>query len=404
MMEAAQSAAHKGTVDPDLVVSSGNQVLAADIEAPRIFPAMAEMIVRARKSVALELFHWETGTDASRVLLQALRRLEQKQVGCAQPVAVRILVNDHRLRGGRDKAGLERDIQELDLDPRRVRVYTAAHSHTGLGVHHSKLLVIDGQELFLTGANVQEAYDFNNTWYDRGFHFKGPVAHAGRSEFDEAWDKCGGQPSAAAFGPVPAAPRAGDVAMLTASRPANGYLMASGQGYPTDQMFLAAFQLAQQRISVQSPNLNEPAVIDALVDAALRGVHVRIVLSKGFNKWAERVPGLGGANVDTVKLLKDRLARRGLFRWPMGGTLEVRWYSHDGLEPVEGGTDHASHCKYTSIDGSVFCCGSSNMDSFSATYAREFNSVVDSRQETVRADHLFYRVWRRSRPCYRWPH
>jgi phosphatidylserine/phosphatidylglycerophosphate/cardiolipin synthase-like enzyme len=124
---------------------------------------------------------------------------------------------------------------------------------------------------------------------------------------------------------------------------------------------------------MQTPNLNDDAAKTALIAAVQRGVLVDIVLAKGFNDSTEIAPGQGGTNVDNVAQLYDALAGVP----DICHRLRIRWYSRDGLRPIEGNGLYASHEKYTSVDDQVVIVGTANMDTQSWNNSRETNVLVD---------------------------
>ncbi|MEW5740100.1 MAG: phospholipase D-like domain-containing protein [Myxococcota bacterium] len=172
---------------------------------------------------------------------------------------------------------------------------------------------------------------------------------------------------------------------------------------PQNQAVLTALARARRVIKLESPNLNDPAVKQALLDAAERGVTVQVVLSLGFNSFAERatvldqlgargaqLPGpvkalldgisAGGSNEDTLQDLYARLSPGARER------LQIRWNSPDGKRPSWVQEPGASHTKYLTVDGQLALVGSANMDVISLRVAKEVNVVVDSAATTAALD------------------
>jgi phosphatidylserine/phosphatidylglycerophosphate/cardiolipin synthase-like enzyme len=374
----------------------GNQARAIPFEGADIFPAMADRIAEARQTVDLQVFLWESGSDPALAILDGLRRLAENRPSQGPAVIVRILVNHHYLINPAGKQGLDRDVAALRLDPWRVRVQTATHSHGGLGFHHSKILVVDGRHAMVTGANVQHQYDFNRTWYDRAFLLEGPIARELRGDFDDAWrESLRLPPSPRRNGPPTGTAGA---AMRIVGRPAQGWLFLPSSTTSQEQAFLAAIDNAQRRIWIQTPNLNERRIVASLVRAVRRRVRVRLILSKGFNRFAEGLPGQNGCNEDTVHRIAQELRRSGLSAVEIPRWLDVRWYSHDGRLPIEGGGAHASHAKYASFDGQIAIVGSTNLDTLSFLHSRETNVVVEDPATAQAWDRQFDTVFERSIP------
>jgi len=76
---------------------------------------------------------------------------------------------------------------------------------------------------------------------------------------------------------------------------------------PQAAAFLTAVASATRIIRLQSPNLNEPAMIDALVAAVRRGVEVDLLVSKSHEQSGESLPGRGGPNDATLETMVDTL-------------------------------------------------------------------------------------------------
>jgi phosphatidylserine/phosphatidylglycerophosphate/cardiolipin synthase-like enzyme len=82
--------------------------------------------------------------------------------------------------------------------------------------------------------------------------------------------------------------------MIVAGRRGSRWPFGNSTHNLQDQAFLVAIRHAQRRIRIQTPNLNDDAVREAIIHAAQRGVTVQLVLSKGFNAVTESLPGQGG--------------------------------------------------------------------------------------------------------------
>ena len=154
---------------------------------------------------------------------------------------------------------------------------------------------------------------------------------------------------------------------------------------PQDLGLLAAIGASQRVIRIMSPNLNDDAVKDALLDALARGVTVQLVLSRGFNEKAENLPNQGGGNQANA----DELYARALQRVGEDAAcerLQIRWYVDPDLGLVDGNGEGAAHLKYTSFDDQLVVVGSTNMDTQSWNFSGEANVAIDDRATTTRYD------------------
>ena len=397
-------------------------------EGPEIFAAMADLIAGAEQEVDLQTWRWDPGAGPEIAVLGGIHRLADRLASegpRAQPVEIRLLLNVIPSTDQHLFPKLSASLEAMKLDPKRVHVTLARFAATLLGANHVKGLVVDGSKVLVSGANMSsDFFDEGNRYWDVGYRFEGAVARGLRKDFAAAWSKgdewrCGsgglstdsdpGQRDRCAVGydfpwtklaPLPAVD-------TTASDAATAELCApilvvghnaralpfptSENDSPQAQAFLTAVNGATRILRLQSPNLNEPAMIDAIVRAVQRGVEVDLLLSKQHEQTGESLPGRGGSNDDTLKKMMDTLGASAC------KGLHVRWFSRDGRAPVESKGAPSSHVKYLAIDDQVTIMGSANQDVQSWRNSREVNVVVDGADlaKTYR-DAVFAPVWARS--------
>lgn len=398
--------ADEGTVDPDLILTRHNYV------TPRVFttgPTMLEekreldaLFARAEYEIGYQTWDWQAGDLAADSILGAIKNLErvraeQKRQG--EPVVVRILVNVMPFRSASYVPDIAKSIGALDLDPSLVRVELGAWRHTLLGANHSKHVVIDGSEAVLTGANTNDNYAPAPSNLDAGFHLAGEAALALRSDFVDAWshadrwicgprsprwirrgkrrvrENCYGDTD-----PIPDLPAwrgvVGDVPVLAVSHRAHGWPWHRSYEHPLAQAFIAGVYGAHDHVHIMTPNLNDPVMRSAIVSAVRRGRSVDVIVSKKFEAFAQSLPTRGGTNARNVERLYDALAEAGVEN-PCE-RLDIRWFSRDGVHPVEKSAGPpASHTKYMSIDSQVAIVGSANQDIQSYHNSREVDAVID---------------------------
>ena len=336
-----------------------------------------------------------------------------------------------------DCAALARqDVSDLHLDPRYVQAEVLTFAHKLAGSNHAKSIVADGQVAQVTGANAQHFNDRAIGWYDLGFVVAGDVARALRQdlingilraregteqdvddrlgqtekkELSRALARAAGVPYERPFETIFPLERVfspeqavSGVGIALLSRNAEGSValdlpfaslffgQASGPNNNTQNRgFQAAFYGARRVIRLQTPNLNDDAVIRALAQAARRGVRLELLLSRKFNCKQENLPGQGGQNARGILRLRQAIGPGAL------GRLDVRWFSvldsagnprvvvdnPDGQLPAD--RPQNSHAKFLSIDGALSIVGSANMDTQSWNHARELNLAIDSPEVTL---------------------
>jgi phosphatidylserine/phosphatidylglycerophosphate/cardiolipin synthase-like enzyme len=397
----------RNTVPVDAMVRLHNRAADALLTGPEIFPTMAEQIAKAEAEVDIAMFVYDY-SDAYDELTDAFARLQARQIerGATEPVVVRIVVDAMKVvaNTGADMAARVFDgISRLELDPNYVQVMIATYEHLTLGNLHTKTVVIDGKTAMLGGANVQSQHDYADPWMDSFYLLEGGAAQTLLADFDHAWNKAnqwvcardaddelhcqkwdgapGAWHAAAVLQPDWDAMGLGEACIPTIAlnRVAWGGFNNNIDN-PQDQGVLAAMGAAEHHIYVQTPNLNDDAVRDAIIAALQRGVEVSIVLSMGFNDGPMNL--LGGTNEEVV----DDLLRRAQQEAPNGAdALQFRWYSQDGAHPVDG-KQGASHLKYMSIDGQMAIVGSMNMDTIAWNHSRETNLAIDHEGVTAMWD------------------
>jgi phosphatidylserine/phosphatidylglycerophosphate/cardiolipin synthase-like enzyme len=394
-------------------------------EGPEIFAVMADLIAGADREVNLQTWRWDPGGGPEKAVLGGIQRLADRLAGAgarSSPVEIRLLLNVIPSTDGKLFEKLSVSLEKMALDPTRVHVTLARFSANLLGANHVKGLVVDGARVLVSGANMSsDFWDEGARYWDVGYRFDGAVARGLRKDFAVAWAKgdewrCGSRGLSTEaetrdrcqgdldfpwrdLGPLPAIDTtASDDAVkdlctpiLVVGHDARALPFPTAENdSPQARAFLTAVNGAKRIIRAQSPNLNEPAMIDALVAAVRRGVEVDLVLSKEHEQTGESLPGRGGPNDATLKKMDEALGAGGR------KGLHVRWFSRDGRAPVESKGAPSSHVKYLSVDDQVTMMGSANLDVQSWRNSREVNVVVDGADlaKTYR-DAVFAPVWAR---------
>lgn len=392
-MRADQS---RNTVGEDVMIGLHNRAADPLLTGPEIFPAMAERIASAEHEVDIAMFVFNY-SDAYDDVVAGVAELEARRraAGAEQPVIVRIVVDAMKafVNAPEDMALRAFDgIAQLELDPDYVQVMIATYEHLAFGNLHTKTVVVDGRLAMLGGANIQRQHDYDAPWMDAFFTLEGEAAQTLLADFDHAWNKSrqwvcereGGENRCVRWDDAPPAwhpaavlePDLSDVAERCVPTIALNRTAWGGPNNnidnPQDQGVLALFDAAETHIRIQTPNLNDDAVRDALVRALARGVEIQIVLSMGFNDAPMNF--LGGTNEEVAADLHRRAGKEAA---QFADRLQIRWYSRDGQNPIDGNVPGASHLKYVSIDGRVAVVGSMNMDTIAWNHSRETNLAID---------------------------
>ena len=387
------------------------------LRGPEIFPSMAELIARAEYNVDFQTYVWENDTDPANSILDGLRRLGER-IHRERPqgpaVRVRILIDVTGLGFASKLSTIPRTFAKLaalQLDPNAVEVQLGYYYHLAFGNLHVKTVVADGRAAIITGANPQAHHNYADPWNDAGFRVDGEIAIALTADFNDAWrrghrwtcgaredqelSQCSEKPTVESVAVVSMPELASAcLPIFVVGRKASGNPLSNSVDNPQDQAFLGAFRSAQHTIRMLTPNLNDDAAKAGLVAAAVRGVRVEIVLSKEFNDGSENLPGQGGTNEKNAAALYEALAAQLPDPALRCARLEIRWYSLDGVTPIEGNGLYASHSKYLSIDSAAAIVGTANMDTQSWNNSREVNLLVDDEATTRSWDEqVFAPAW-----------
>lgn len=294
------------------------------LENGAFFDAMFEEIRAAACSVHFETFLWKDGALGTH-LVDAL--VERRRAG----VVVRVLVD----ADGGKKMGeaASRRLREAGC---RLEMHHPRHVRN-IGVFndrdHRKLVVVDGKVALVGGHCIVDGWlckgrECDNV-RDLGVRLRGPIVHAVQAAFSENWVEDTGElfVGDAVFPPLD---RMGDVAVHVAS------IKPEGSPPAVKILHHLAVCIARQRIRIQNPYfLPDSEAIDALCDAAKRGVDVRVM-----------VPSAEASDMPMVQHAAHRN-----FHLLLAGGVRIFEYQKCLL-----------HQKVMTVDGAWSAIGSSNFD------------------------------------------
>ena len=269
---------------PDTAFVPGNR-LELLVDGPATHKAMNAAIAAARDHVNLETYILEEGEVADR-----LAALLEKKV--AQGVKVSVLY---------DRVGSLKTPKEFFERLEKAGIRTCAFNPVRKvskvnNRDHRKILVVDGRVAFTGGVNVSEAYASSSFttrrrseseakkakegWRDTQVRVEGPVVAQFQRSFLDAWmlQDCGAVPEAKYFPKV--GPRGGKRARLVKADPDTREAEMYGE-------LLGAIGRAKQRVWLAFGYfVPDPRTKSALMDAARRGVDVRLMLPGFSDFWA----------------------------------------------------------------------------------------------------------------------
>jgi cardiolipin synthase A/B len=223
---------------------------------------------------------------------------------------------------------------------------------------HRKLLIVDGETAFLGGINISSVYSSGSSlggsagpvdpatgWRDTDIQVEGPVVGEFEKLFIQTWDKQKGKPLARRDASVVIQPRGKDIVRAIGSTPDDPYSLI----YLT---LISAITNAEKQVYITNAYfVPDPQLVKALVDAAGRGVDVRLILPSQSDSSAAYHAGRS----HYAQLLEAG----------------VRIYERRGS---------LLHGKTAIVDGVWSCVGSSNLDWRSALDNDEVNAVIVGRE------------------------
>jgi cardiolipin synthase len=219
---------------------------------------------------------------------------------------------------------------------------------------HRKLLIIDGQTVFLGGINISSVYSGSSShrqpkaspdgelpWRDTDLQIDGPVAAEFQKLFLETWQAQKGEPLAPRNYLPPLQPQGKEVVRAIGSSPDDEFSLI----YVT---LLSAINAAETEVWLTNAYfVPDPQLLAALKAAAARGVDVRVV-----------VPG----STDSALVFH-------------AGRSYYDQLLQDGVIIFER-RDALMHAKTAVIDGVWSTVGSTNLDWRSFLHNQEVNAVV----------------------------
>ena len=389
------------------------------VDGPNLFTAAKNMIALADHEVDMALYQWELDADAVRLIGEGLISAQQRRSD-VDPLLVRIIVDDvEELSLGRPINQLY-DSQKLwvqmglDLSKVHIQLGTCPRFSFISANLHDKLIVVDASRVLVTGANVQPVHNPPTPWHDSATLLQGAVGQSALAAFEHTWindayhwecqpeglsndcdkrDSHYPQPSRP-WMPAFGASKPGDIPVLAVGRKKE-VPPADNTNNPQDIAWLTVMRLATSYIHIESPNLNDDAFRDAVVDAVNRGVTVQLIAALGFNQTLSDLPSQGGDNVEVMGDLRHRTGNSDRF--------QVRWYrySASAVDPIHGNGPRANHTKYMSVDGRVAVVGSGNMETPAWNWSHEFNVLIDDPTITAALEStLFVPDWNKSLGSY----
>ena len=329
----------------------GNKVTLLQ-DGPATYSAMFAAIRAAKDHINIESYIIEEG-DVGRQFADAL--LERRAAGVQVNVIYDSVGAFTTSKAFFDRLTLA-GAQVVEFNP--VNPLNAKKSWAPGHRDHRKLLVVDGAIAFLGGINISSVYSSGSSigrserpvdpatgWRDTDVQIEGPVVAEFEKLFRQTWDKQHGKPLAQKADAQPAPPRGNDIVRAIGSTPDDAFSLI----YLT---VVSAITNAEKQVYITNAYfVPDPQLLKALIDAARRGVDVRLILPSQSDSAAAFHAG---------RSYYDRLLEAGVKIYERRGSL--------------------LHVKTAIVDGVWSCVGSSNLDWRSALDNDEVNAVIVGRE------------------------
>ncbi|MCP5536209.1 MAG: cardiolipin synthase B [Akkermansiaceae bacterium] len=311
------------------------------VNGHQIYPAMLDAIRSAKKTVTFETYAFVNGTVAYNFVNAFC---ERARAGVKVHVILDVI-------GGKDMG--KENVKRMHAAGVDVKLYHPFRISNPLQFNirdHRKIMVVDGKVGFSGGCGIGDDWKGNahtsDNWRENHYRITGPVVAQLQQGFNDNWVKCGGRQLA---GPdyFPPLRRTGDIrAQAFNSAPED-------QLFTIPHLYRQAFASARKSIIIENSYvyLDQP-MMDAILDARQRGVHVELILAwEHTDSWPVRYLSI----YQYHKLLKA------------------------GVHIYEYKTSMI-HCKVMVIDGLFTAIGSANIDPRSLYINDESNVNVISRK------------------------
>lgn len=306
-------------------------------------PEIAAAIEGAKESIDVHLFVAEGNAPTRKIfdLLEAKAR-EGKQV--------RVSLDGYGTRSYNPHT----DAWMAGLRAAGVEVYLRPAPPLRDHLDHRKIWVIDGRVAYIGGMNLGESY--HSKWHDQQTRVEGPAVGPIERLFERAFSARSGaksrfEPGKRAPARAPTEKESGRGADATA---AQTHLVFHDGGRADENIkfaYLRAIRTAAESIRVASPYFTDKDVVDALCDAARRGVKVELMLPREIDQRFM---------LDAARILYKDLLAAG-----------VEIYEH---------TERMVHLKVAVFDDRAATVGSSNLDARSLEFNDEANLFVDDKE------------------------
>lgn len=323
-------------------VEAGESSVSIFTSGEELFEAMIAAIDDARESVKLETYIWK-GDETGQRFMDAVNRAAERgvRVWISYDGFANLVVSPRFYRQFHPAVQVYRM-------PAFTRPYwRGIVRHTGF--NHSKILVVDHEVGFVGGYNIGD--DYAHHWRDTHVRQVGPAVWGLDHSIATVWN-AGHAPEERMEWHTP---DSWNQAVTVASN------LPIQLVYPVRRVYLEAIERARDHIYINTPYfIPDQQILEALKDAARRGVDVQVMLPK-----------------DSNHVVADWVSR-GFYAEMLEAGITVLLYRASMI-----------HAKTATVDGEWGTVGTANIDRLSLGYNYETNLSVVGAEFAARMEEIF---------------
>lgn len=349
-----------------------------------MFQKAAHLIRHAHQEVLIAFYKFEMDSEAATLILSALRELKTRAEEQKKVINVYFLLNSR----GTLAELVYRANATVDFTMFNNSDYFKFHFNRqvtlAMGSLHNKMIIVDGKSALLLSGDPQLANNKDKHQIESAVFLHDNICKVIRQDYITLWHSIppeAGEPQQIADLSVESRTAAltysGDypqysIPCLYLSKHANGNPFALTTFFsPFKLAVMHAITHARESIKIITPNLNDPEICEAIVNACKRKVKTCIVIGKHHNDRTEVF--WGGTNFESVTGMMAKLTAEQLYYF------HVKWATTFERRVTKHGETHTIHSKFACIDDELVFIGSSPLDTQAMKYSREADVVFEDK-------------------------
>ncbi|MDR3476870.1 MAG: phospholipase D-like domain-containing protein [Gammaproteobacteria bacterium] len=318
------------------------------VRATEIFPRVKKLIEETEKELLICLYKFHNESSSAKEILSGIKNLKKKADKNYQKISVYILIACAPID--------ESEWAAFNSD--YFKVQFALQKPVLFGSTHTKIIVRDAEEsAILTGdPTLEKCLDEQKSWTDLGTICKDPLlCEEMRNHFNRLWEGATGTslPALEMTKQTPEKTSGPATVLYLGKNPINRPY--TGYHSPYKIALLALLKEAQNNIQIIINNLNDPDILNALLDCANRGIKVSLTLGRYYGETAECLPFAGCTNIESVQFLLKKIEPT------QHENLSLHWATKENAL-MQNHEENTTYAKIVMVDNTHILTGSSLMD------------------------------------------